>query len=349
MRILLGLLGSAILLYGLIDLLWTCFLEGGAPLTTHVCSWLAGGVLRVQRGRCSRRLVAAGGLIAVVVAVVIWALLIWAGWVIVFTAGSRSLVFTGDGKPADLVARIYFVGSTIFTLGPGDYRPEGHLWQLVTAVMAGSGFLLIGLALAYIVPVVSAATQKRQLAVNIWALGKDPSDIIIRAWNGADSSALAPHLVSLVPMLALLGENHLTYPVLHFFHSSKRSASVAPSVAALDEALSILECGLQKGCSLDLPSLGAAREAITEYLNTLKPALIFPDKQTPPVPSLQSLRDMGIPVVDDDLFEASLAALAARRRMLLALVRNEGWTWDAVWPPSLRAAPEPIFPPAVTA
>ena len=61
----------------------------------------------------------------------------------------------------------------------------------------------------------------------IWALGKDPGDIIAPHWNGADSTALNPHLVSLMPMLAGLGESHLTYPVLHYFHSTKRSSSAA--------------------------------------------------------------------------------------------------------------------------
>jgi hypothetical protein len=206
---------------------------------------------------------------------------------------------------------------------------------MLTSICAGSGFLTFGSALAYLMAVVPAATQKRTLAVCIWALGRSPDDIIIRAWNGADTTALGPHLVSLVPMLALLGESHLSYPILHYFHSSKRSASVAASVASLDEALTILECGLQKGCSLDLPSLGAAREAITEFLQTLKPALIEPAKDEPPVPSLKMLKDMGVPVVDDELFQQSLIGLKARRRLLHALVRNEGWTWKAVWPEGL--------------
>ena len=320
MNLLLGLLGAAVILYALFDLLWTCFLEGGAPVTTRVCSWLARRLLDCQRGRKSRRFVASAGLASVVASVLVWGLLIWLGWTLVFSADPGSLVSTdGARAPAEPLTRAYFVGSTIFTLGMGDYKPVGHLWQLLTAVAAGSGFILFGLALAYLVPVVSAATAKRQLAVCVWVLGKDPADIISRAWNGADTTALAPHLVSLVPMLAGLGESHLTYPVLHYFHSTKRSASAAPSVAALDEALTILECGLQKGCSLDLPSLGAAREAITEFLNTLAPALIHPAETTPPPPSLQPLRDAGVPAVEDEMFEASLAGLSERRRLLLAL------------------------------
>ena len=133
-------------------------------------------------------------------------------------------------------------------------------------------------------------------------------------------------------MLALMGESHLSYTILHYIHSTKRSASLAVRVATLDEALTILECGLQRGCSLDLPSLGAAREAITEFLKTLEPALIAPAKDDPPPPSLKMLKDMGVPVVDDELFKKSLTTLTDRRRMLHALVRNEGWTWAAVWP-----------------
>jgi hypothetical protein len=279
-------------------------------------------------------------LVTVCVTLLIWALLFWFAWGLVLNGSRHALVDVGTGQPADFWARIYFAGYTISTVGLGDYKPVGTFWQLVVAVAGGSGFFLFGLAIAYIVPVVSAATQKRQLALCIWALGRDPGDIIVRAWNGADTTALGPHLVSLTAMLALLGESHLTYPVLHYFHSSKRSSSAAPNVAALDEALTILECGLQRGCSLDLPSLGAARESISEFLNTLGPALIEPAKSDPPTPSLEGLKAMGVQVVDDELFRAALVPLAARRRMLLALVQNEGWTWEAVWPAA--KTPEPV-------
>ena len=273
------------------------------------------------------------GLVAIISTLLTWTIMVWAGWALIFSSYTYALVDANTKQPADEWARIYFAGYTIFTLGLGDYKPIGAFWQIATSVAAGSGFLMFGTALAYLMAVVPAATQKRQLAVVIWSLGKSPDDIILRAWNGVDSTALSPHLISLIPMLALMGESHLSYPILHYIHSTKRSASLAVSVASLDEALTILECGLQRGCSLDLPSLGAAREAITEFLKTLAPALITPAKDDPPPPSLKMLKDMGVPVVDDELFKQSLAGLARRRRALHALVRNEGWTWEAVWPP----------------
>jgi hypothetical protein len=326
------LLGLTLLLTGIGDLLWTVFLEGGPPITTRLCHFMVRQVLAAQKRKRSRRVVGAAGLIAVITTLLVWVTLIWIGWALIFSASKWALVESSTFQPADFWARIYFAGYTIFTLGLGDYKPIGHPWEMATSIAAGTGFLMGGLALAYLMAVVPAATQKRQLGVCIWALGKTPDDIIIRAWNGVDTTALGPHLVSLVPMLALLGESHLSYPILHYFHSTKRSASLASSVASLDEALTILECGLQKGCSLDLPSLGAVREAITEFLETLGPALIEPEQDTPPVPSLKMLKDMGVPVVDDELFQQSLVGLAARRRLLHALVRNEGWPWTAVWP-----------------
>jgi hypothetical protein len=334
MRILLALVGILMLGYAILDILWTTFLEGGAPLTTQAAARLARGMLRIQRRCTTRRVISLTGLVVVVATVLIWTVLLWAGWAFLFSASPDSLVDASTNQPAGVWERIYFTGYTLFTLGLGDFKPHGHFWQMATTIAAGSGFLLFGLQLAYLVPVISAATQKRQVAVYITSLGRSPDDIVLRAWNGQDTTALAPHLQSLTGMLALLGESHLTYPALHFFHGTHRIRAVAASVAALDEALTILECGLQQGCSLDLPSLGAAREAITSYLDTLSPALIHPAVDFPPPPSLDNLRGMGVPVVSDQLFSAALKIVKDRRRLLLAMVRNEGWDWSAVWPES---------------
>ncbi|HEX4055225.1 MAG TPA: ion channel [Tepidisphaeraceae bacterium] len=328
-----GLIGLATLGLVLLDLLWTMFLEGAGPLTKRICSWV-GRVVLVAQGRCTtRRIITKSGLLTVTATMLCWSLLLWLSWALIFSADPNSIsaTFPAAVEPS-FWNRMFFVGCNISTLGTGDFRPNGKFWEFATVLTGGSGFLMLGVAIAYVVPVVTAATQKRQVALNIWSLGKSPVDIISRAWNGADTTALVPHLVSLSSMLALLGESHLTYPVLHYFHSSKRSSAIAPNVAALDEALTILECGLQRGCSLDVPALGAARESITEFLSTLRPALIQPATADPPEPSLASLREIAVPVVDDALFKSALASLAERRRLLLTLVHNEGWTWESVWP-----------------
>lgn len=345
MRILLGILGVTIVLVTVADLLWTTFLEGAGPISLRVASWIGRSVLRCHaRVSGSRRVITKAGLLTVLGTLLVWGTLIWFGCALIFCSAKDALVFSETREPAGWWVRLYFAGTTLSTLGLGDYRPQGTFWEIFTAMTGASGYVLIGLVISYIVPVVTAATQKRQLAVCIWALGRSPDDIIIRAYNGVDTSPLIGHLISLIPMLALLGESHLTYPVLHFFHSSKRSSAIAPSIAALDEALTILECGMQEGCSLDVPSLGAARESIDEFLKTLKPALIDTGTPAPPSPSLVRLRDAGVPVVDDKLFAEAVVGLAERRRMLNALVVNEGWTWESVWPkPQELSESPPVF------
>jgi len=338
-----GLLGLFILAVLLVDLLWTTFLEGAGPITKYICGWIGRIMLTAQCKLCpNRRIITKSGLLTVTCSTMAWTILLWLGWTFIFNASPNSIAATyeGAGTPT-FWTRMYFAGCEITTIGSSDYRPSAGIWEFATVIAGGTGYLLLGIAVAYIVPVVSAVTQKRQLALTIWSLGKDPADIISRAWNGADTSALGPHLVSLCSMLTLLGESHLTYPVLHYFHSTKRSSAIAPSVAALDEALTILECGLQRGCSLDIPALGAARESITEFLATLQPALIETTQADPPEPSLASLREIGVAAVDDELFKDALKPLAARRRLLLTLVLNEGWTWDNVWPKPVQ----PIAPP----
>ena len=99
MRWLLGVLGLALLVYALIDVLWTCFLEGGAPVTTRACSWVAKGLLKCQMRRTSRRLIAKAGLASTVVTVLVWGVSIWAGWTLIFYASPRRA--GGDGhRPA---------------------------------------------------------------------------------------------------------------------------------------------------------------------------------------------------------------------------------------------------------
>ena len=54
-----------------------------------------------------------------------------------------------------------------------------------------------------------------------------------------------------------------------------------------------------------------------------------------------------MPAVEDELFEASLAARRGSPAVAAGVVRNEGWAWDAVWPTAEQQQErKPLFPPA---
>lgn len=332
MQIFLGLLGLSLIILTFADFLWTTLtLDGGGFLTVRVAKGLWGVLLYRHRSSSSHRLLATAGLIIILTTITLWVTLVWLGWALVFNASDQAIVNAETAAPADVWDRIYFTGFTLFTLGVGDFRPQGPFWQILTAIAAANGFFLVTLAVTYLVPIMSAATQKRQLAIYIFSMGRTADEVILRAWNGRNFSSLEPHLVSLTPMLALHGQRHLTYPILHYFHSSRQHTAAAVSFAVLDEALTLLEFGVKPECQIDPLTLYVIRQTMQDFLETLGSAFISPTDELPPIPSLVKLRAQGVPTVSDETFQAALNDVAKRRQLLLALVRNDGWSWSDVY------------------
>lgn len=330
-QIFLSLLGLVIVGFTLCDLLLTTLtLDGGGPLVNNVSRWIWKAVTYHRRCASSHRLLVFAGLGILLCATFLWISLVWTGWTLIFCASDYAVVNAETGKPADVWTRIYFTGYTLVTLGLGDYKPQDGVWQVLTAIAAANGFFLVSLSITYLLPVISAATQKRQLAAYISSLGKTSDDIVLRAWNGKNFGLLEQHLVTLTPMLLLHAQRHLTYPVLHYFHSPERYTAGTLSIAVLDETLTLLKYGVKPAEQIDAVTLYAARQAVTTFLETLNSTFIEPAKDAPPIPALDRLRAGGVPTVSDEAFESAIGDLARRRRLLLALVQSHGWDWDDV-------------------
>ena len=335
--------GAALLLLALADLLWTTMGEGGGPVTKRVTSLLWGLALRVYRRWPHHQLLSIAGLAAFLSAVLLWIVLLWAGWLLVFNSSTDAVINAQTRVPADVWERVYFTGFTIFTLGTGDYQPNGRPWQVLTALASFNGLFLVTFSITYLVPVVQAATHKRYLAVYVSSLGQSAQAILIHCWNGQDFTPLVQHLTAITPDVAQLEQRHLAYPVLHYFHAKQRPEGAALSLSALDEALTILEHGIEPDAKLEEGAFRPIRQVITEFLETLSSIYIDPEDEAPPPPSLDPLRERGLPVVSDETFEARVAQLDKRRRLLKALVRNDGWSWDTTQPDlRARSATEPL-------
>ena len=343
MSFLLLLCGTGLLLLVLADLLWTTMGEGGGPVTKRITSLLWGLALRVHRRWPSHRFLSIAGLAAFLSAVVLWIVLLWAGWLLVFNSSTGAVIHAQTRVPADVWERVYFTGFTIFTLGTGDYQPSGRLWQVLTALASFNGLFLVTFSITYLVPVVQAATHKRYLAVYISSLGQSAQAILLHCWNGQDFAPLAQHLTAITPDVAQLEQRHLAYPVLHYFHAKQRPEGIALSLSALDEALTILECGIEPDARLEEGTFRPIRQVITEFLETLSSIYIDAEDEAPPAPELTPLRERGLPVVSNEVFVARVAELEKRRRLLEALVCNDGWSWDTSKPAlQERAATEPL-------
>lgn len=335
LSVVLGVLGVAIVVAVIVDLLWTTLAAGaaGGPVTARVTHLLWRSALRWQR---RRRLLQVAGVAITTTVILLWIALLLGGWFLVFSATPDAVVSATTGQPGDVWSRIYFTGYTVFTLGLGDYVPGAPLWRVATVPATATGLTVVTLAITYLLSVTESVTQRRKLAAQIFALGPSPSIILRRAWNGTGIEGLEQALQSLTSEVAELAQRHLAFPVLHYFHSVERDTAIAPSIAVLDELLTILDRGITEEHRLPTLTTEQLRDAITQLLHlgsAIDPAQLGQLSSPPPVPPTDELRRIGLPLVDDAQWRGHVEELADRRQALRDYLTVEAWGWDTVWPP----------------
>ena len=331
MSVLLLVIGLVLLALVSFDVLVTTLtLRGGGFLTKRLSSWLWQSATKMHRYNTNHRLLAVIGLLIVLGMALLWYFTTWIAWSLIFNSFQDAIINSSDKEPTSIWGRIYFAAYTLTTLGRGDYLPTNIGWHLLTGLAAANGFFLVTLSIAYLFPIISAAIQKRSLAIYISTLGGTGDEILTNAWNGKDFGNLDQHLINLTPLILALSEQHFAYPVLYYFHTRERSRCLPLSIAALDEAITLLQYAVPPEHRPDSASLNPARRACSAFLKTLKSDYITPDNYEPSLIPLKLLEQHGIPTVGDRAFKQNTKHIIKRRKLLLALVRNDGWSWDAV-------------------
>lgn len=325
--------GILLLSAGFLDALvtTTAISEWPGPLTRLLSTTLWRGV-RVITSRSRSVLLRAAGPLVVVSVVTGWVLALWFGWTLIFAAVPGSVVEAQSGQAASFASKFYFTATSMVTTGVGDFIPSSDGWRIVTGTVSVSGLILITLVITYLIPVISAAVDRGRLAKVISAYGGSPAEILARHWDGSGFSPLLNRADQLTRDIVALRSEHLAYPVLHFFHDADPERALAPRIAALDEALTVLEHGVPPNVRPPERAILPLREVIGALLVTVvSQAFARPRGDVPPPPDLQAVRDAGVPTVSDRQFEASLARLGERRAKLLSYVRDDSWDWEEVF------------------
>jgi hypothetical protein len=225
-------------------------------------------------------------------------------------------------SPADWSQRAYFAGFTMFTLGIGDFVPASAPWQLVTVVATISGLALTTAAITYLIPVVAAATDRSTQAASIAGLGATPHDIVLNAYHDGSVRFLEPVLLQLTPGLLLTAERHLAHPILHYFHPRSPQVELRIQLAALDDALVLVQYGLGREVERPHPAaISGLRSAIGQLLDRADVTAAA----TPLPLQLQPLRETGLPVADDATFAEHSGWLAEHRGRVSGYARQSKW------------------------
>jgi hypothetical protein len=300
--------------------------SAGGPVTQRLGTALWRVLRRLARSPRSPLLAAAGPLV-VFCMLLTWLLGLWAGWTLVFSAEATAVVHGDTGEPADAWTRVYYTGYTLYTLGLGDIEPRGAAWRVLTSAATLNGFVLLSMTVTYLIPLVMALSERRQHGMVLYGLGPRAHDLLLASWDGRSFSELSPHLRDWSHRVALTAQKYLSYPVLHFFHSPSRRAGIEPGLAALDEALLLLERGVAEEAR---PSEVVLRPLRTSFdrLEEVVTTFVGVRETTPPPPDLASLRSAGIPTVADEAFAAAVGEREQHRRTMATLVTDSGWSWQ---------------------
>ena len=333
MSVALTVLGVVLLLILVFDVLWTVVASGAGagPLTGRISAGLWRLALRAGRGADGprHRFLAFSGVAVVVVLLVMWILVAWSAWWLIFSASRGAVRVVDGGRPASLVQRLWFAGDGIFTSSTNDLTTGAGGWRATRLAVTATGLIFITLAITYLIPVASAAAERRQLAAYITSLGRTPEAIVTAAWAGNGFGSLSQHLVALTPMVELSAQRHLTYPVLHYFHSPSERTALAVSYVVLDEAITLLRWGVDSEARPDPAAVAPLGEAVGLFLETIRSTFVADLGEPLPPPDLDALREAGIPVVADDEFAAALERQEGRRCLLTGLLRDDGWSQGA--------------------
>lgn len=328
MSVVLVLVGGALVVLALVDVAITALPAAarGGPVTAVIAKALWRLPPRQSETGAHHKALQAASFTIVVAVLASWVVLLWGGWSLVFLGGDTAVVDAASGRPADGWARVYYAGFSTFSLGTGDYRPEGAPWQVASVVSVLTGMSVLTLAVTYVLGVVSAETHKRQVASSIAAMGTSPEAVLRRAWDGRSLRGLDAHLRTISAELSRLAQQHFAYPVLHYLHSTDVETSVPPNVARLGEVARIVRADLPD-VGVSALTLQATDSAISSLLGTREHVHDRPTEQTPPPADLEALRAGGLPVPENAptrLVDSEIE----RRERLLGLVYTDGWRWD---------------------
>lgn len=322
--------GILLTLWILIEALWTTIWadRNSSPLTSRLTSLLWKGFRAFTKSGKNGFLNFAGPVI-LISSVLFWIIMLWLGWVLVFYAVPGAVLLKGTHASPDFTDLIWYVAYCIFTVGNGDLSPNGDVWQVVSSFVALSGMGMVTLAITYLLQVVSAVVNKRSFASQVIAIGKTPEGFVKKEWSRGSFGSIALQLNSLSNQLSTLSEQHLAFPILHYYHTTNHHKAQALAIAILYDAILLIELGVEEAHQPPESILSSARQAVDSFLQTLKGAFIQPADEVPRRPELSSLKEKGIPIIAEQAFYNKLEENTDTRKIIQGLINNDGWQWPS--------------------
>ncbi len=329
-NIVIGLLGISLIILGNYDAIKTTLsASSSGPFTNRFISQIWAVLLYLHQRRSNHKMLASTGPWMTVGLMVTWLVVILLGWWLLFSASPLAVVNAETKQPADAIERLYYAGYTITTLGYGDFVPGTNSWRIAPIAAAANGFFLFTLTITYMLNIVANVTEKRQIALTISALGETPWQILEATHDNGNFQSLSQQLQSLQASIGKLGQQHLAYPILHYYHATERNKSLALALTRLYQALIITKVSCHDIDSTAQQQLTTSIKIIESFIATLDSAFITAVKELPELPKLDTYQQLSGIAASQSTLQKHLSS--ENQKVLAAYVHKDGWAWEDVW------------------
>ncbi|GAB2774420.1 hypothetical protein GCM10010465_20900 [Actinomadura fibrosa] len=149
--------------------------------------------------------------------------------------------------PATYIERFYFTCYLLSTVGIGDFIPGNSTSELLAGILSFSGFILITTGLTYLLSVVNAVLNKKELSLSIATLGQDLEEMYNYFKNEDDLASLMSDSSDLRQQILRNSSSYLAFPMVNFFLTRDREFAVIVQLARLYEVLVVLRMDWQEG------------------------------------------------------------------------------------------------------
>lgn len=322
-----GILITGIAIY---DLIFTTFAPKGASYISNAVSvytWKI--ILFISRKTNNRSILNGAGIVVIGTILMTWVSAIWFGSALIFMSDPDAVRHTTTKAIANIPERVYYAGYVLSTLGNGDFSGGSSGWRIYTAVLSFFGLMLITIAISYMVPVISAVTERRTLSIQVASLGHCPQSILLNHWDGESFKKLEANMMQLKEKVALHGQLHLSYPILQYFQNNEKLTALMPNLIALDEALSILHYMVPEQYRPEKTILQPMRIIVSSFFSSLAKTTTYTMMEKVPDIRTDKLLEAGVPLKIPSSEE--LKGLQKKRILLNSILENSGWHWNEIY------------------
>ncbi len=317
--------GTIIYLLVLLDIIKTTVsVQGGGWLTNVISNNLWKVSLKFSGSNPKSKLLDRTGYLLLILMVALWILLLWVSLLILLLSDPNSIIKSTVSIPADNWEKFYYAGFVLSTVGVGDFTASNNLWRIISDIYSFTGLVFVTMSITYFLSVLNAVINQRRLALCLNSLGANPYDIVEKGWNGKNFNRLVNQASQFSNDIFKHSQNHLAYPVIHYFHSTEKETSIVIQIYKLYEALLILRYGVKENLQPHPQELESLFNAFENYVQIVK--------------RLSNTRNKGIRLAEINIGHLKNFSFVKESRMelpkklqknrevLFNLVTNDGWS-----------------------